>query len=152
MFRKQRDVTVYAAFELSLQANPVIMTRGMLLCSYPEPAIEIPNAVFGDEVFRSELANFLVCMNEDILDTTTGNLVLDPTAFERCDTTDPRHITELLTGILRAVGRPATAVVRVTKRIGDDVTVSGQSHAFLSLDLAQGVQLALLCSREYLAK
>ncbi|KAF8554287.1 hypothetical protein OG21DRAFT_1522569 [Imleria badia] len=127
VFQKQTDTTVYAAFELSPQASPVITTRGKLLCSYPGPAIEIPNAVFSDIVFRAELANFLVCMNEDILDTSTGKLMLDPTAFERRDTADPRHIIELLTGILRGVGRPATAVVRVTKRIGDDVVVSGGS-------------------------
>ncbi|KAF8550875.1 hypothetical protein OG21DRAFT_1605625 [Imleria badia] len=127
VFQKEKDVTVYAAFELSPQAGPVIMTRGKLLCSYPGPAIEIPNAVFSDTVFRSELANFLVCMNEDMLDASTGSLMLDPTALERRDTADPRHITELLTGILRGVGRPATTVVRVTKRIGDDVVVSGGS-------------------------
>ncbi|KAF8554288.1 hypothetical protein OG21DRAFT_1497164 [Imleria badia] len=127
VLQKEKDVTVYAAFELSPRAGPVIMTRGKLLCSYPGPAIEIPNAVFSDAVFRSELANFLVCMNEDMLDASTGSLMLDPTAFERRDTADPRHITELLTGILRGVGRPATAVVRVTKRIGDDVVVSGGS-------------------------
>ena len=127
VFKKQSDVTIYTAFELSPQANPVIMTRGKLLCSYPGPAIEIPNAVFDDTVFRSELANFLVCMNEDMLDTSTGNLVSDHSVFERRDTTDPRHITELLTGILRGVGRPALAVVRVTKRIGDDVLISSGS-------------------------
>ena len=113
---------MYAAFEVSPQASSVITTRGKLLCSYPGPAIEIPNAVFADAIFRSELANFLVRMNEDVLDTTTGTL---RTEAERRDTADPRYITELLTGILRGVGRPATSVVRVTKRIGDDVVVSG---------------------------
>ena len=41
-------------------------------------------------VFRSELANLfrLVCMNEDMLDTSTGNLVPDHGIFERRDTTD----------------------------------------------------------------
>ena len=119
---------VYAAFEVSPQASSVITTRGKLLCSYPGPAIEIPNAVFGDAVFHSELANFLVCMNEDVLDTSTGTLRTEATASERRDTADPRHITELLTGILRGVGSPATSVIRVTKRIGDDVVVSSGSQ------------------------
>ncbi|KAF8551212.1 hypothetical protein OG21DRAFT_1370092, partial [Imleria badia] len=127
LFKKQEDATVYETFEVSPQANHVIKSRGKLLCSYPGPAIEVPNAVFGDAMFQSELANFLVRMNEDMLDTSTGKLVLDSTAFERQDTANPRHITELLTGILRGVGRPPAAVVRVTKRIGDDVVVSGGS-------------------------
>jgi hypothetical protein len=129
LFKKQRDtdVTLYAAFEVSPRASSVITTRGKLLCSYPGPAIEIPNAVFADTVFRSELANFLVRMNEDVLDTTEGTLRTEATASERRDTADPRHITELLTGILRGVGRPAASVVRVTKRIGDDVVISSAS-------------------------
>ncbi|KAF9236979.1 hypothetical protein BU15DRAFT_49320, partial [Melanogaster broomeanus] len=40
---------------------------------------------------------------------------------EERDTTHPRYITELLTGILRAVGHPAD-VACVRKRIGDDLT------------------------------
>ena len=119
---------MYAAFEVSPQADCVINTRGKLLCSYPGPAIEIPNTVFDDAFFRSELANFLVRMNEDVLDTTTGALKTEATAVERRDTTDPRYITELLTGILRGVGSPATSVVRVTKRIGDDVVISSVSQ------------------------
>ncbi|KAF8439804.1 hypothetical protein L210DRAFT_3540380 [Boletus edulis BED1] len=126
LFRKQRDVTVYAPFEVSPQASSVITTRGKLLCSYPGPAIEIPNSIFNDAVFRSQLANFLVCMNEDILKDI---LCSEESAIEPriSDTTDPRYITELLTGILRGVGRPATSVVRTTKRIGDDVVFSGDS-------------------------
>ncbi|KAG6369459.1 hypothetical protein JVT61DRAFT_14829 [Boletus reticuloceps] len=127
LFKKWSDVTVYMAFEVSLQASSVIMARGKLLCSYPGPAIDIPNNVFDHADFRSQLANFLVCMNEDVLDMNTGTLCTKRNAFEHRDTTDPRHITELLTGILRGVGRPATSVVHITKRIGDDVVVSGSS-------------------------
>ncbi|KAF8425082.1 hypothetical protein L210DRAFT_3567617, partial [Boletus edulis BED1] len=122
LFKKQRDITVYAAFEVSPQASSVTMTGGKLLCSYPGPEIEVPNTVVGDTVFQSQLANFLFCMNEDALDKKT-----EGTAFESRDTTNPHLITSLLTGILRGVGRPATSVVRITKRIGDDVVISGKS-------------------------
>ena len=95
-------------------------TQGKLICSYPGPAIEIPNGVFEDESFLAELANFLVHMNDDILDAAPTSRKAQSIVLEDRDTTHPRYITELLTGILRSVGRPAD-IVRITKRVGDDV-------------------------------
>ena len=88
-------------------------TEGKLICSYPGPAIEIPNLVFDDKDFRSELVNFLVHMNHDDLHAT------GPSSDFK-DTVHPRYITELLTGIFRSVGRPAD-IPRISKRVGDDV-------------------------------
>ena len=95
-------------------------TQGKLICSYPGPAIEVPNAVFEDRGFLSELVNFLVHMNGDILDAAPTSRKAQSTVLETRDTTHPRYVTELLTGILRSVGRPAD-IVRITKRLGDDV-------------------------------
>ena len=95
--------------------------QGKLICSYPGPAIEIPNAVFEDDSFISELANFLVHMNDDILDAAPMGRKAHSTVLETRDTAHPRYVTELLTGILRSVGRPAD-IVRITKRVGDDVS------------------------------
>jgi len=94
--------------------------QGKLICSYPGPAIEIPNAVFDDGNFLSNLVNFLVRMNNDVLDAAATSRKAQSTVLETRDTTHPRYITELLTGILRSVGRPAD-IVRITKRVGDDV-------------------------------
>ena len=95
--------------------------QGKLLCSYPGPAIEVPNYIFDNKNFISELANFLVHMNDDIIpDAAATTRKAQSTVLETRDTTDPRYIAELLTGILRGVGRPAD-VVRISKRIGDDV-------------------------------
>ena len=95
--------------------------QGKLVCSYPGPAIEIPNFIFDDKSFHSELANFLIHMNDDIMpDTAATTRKAQSTVPEARDTAHPRYITELLTGILRGVGRPAD-IVRVSKRIGDDV-------------------------------
>ena len=94
--------------------------QGKLVCSYPGPAIEIPNTVFDDGNFLSNLVNFLVHMNDDVLDAAATSRKAQSTVLETRDTTHPRYITELLTGILRSVGRPAD-VVRITKRVGDDV-------------------------------
>ena len=121
VFRKQRNVTIFECFELSPRAENVMTTKGKLICSYPGPAIEIPNVTFDDKNFLSELANFLVRMNEDILqDAAPTTRKAQSTVLETRDTTHPRYITELLTGILRSVGRPAN-VIRISKRVGDDV-------------------------------
>ena len=120
VFRKKKDVTIFESFEASPKAEDVMTTQGKLICSYPGPAIEIPNAVFEDEGFLSELANFLVRMNDDILDSAPTSRKAQTTVLEARDTTHPRYITELLTGILRSVGRPAD-IIRITKRVGDDV-------------------------------
>ncbi|KAH7882701.1 hypothetical protein F5I97DRAFT_1984211, partial [Phlebopus sp. FC_14] len=121
IFRKQEERTVFESFEVSPMADAVMGARGRLVCSYPGPAITTPNDVFDDAKFRSELANFLVHMNEDVIDDAVATTTkAGSTVTEERDTTHPRYITELLTGILRAVGRPAD-VQRITKRIGDDV-------------------------------
>ena len=120
VFRKQEDVAIFESFEVSPKAEDVMTTQGKLICSYPGPAIEIPNAVFEDEDFLSELANFLVHMNHDVLDAAPTSRKAQSTVIETRDTTHPRYVTELLTGILRSVGRPAD-IVRITKRVGDDV-------------------------------
>ena len=95
-------------------------TQGKLICSYPGPAIQIPNAVFEDERFLSELVNFLFHMNDDILDAAPTSRKAQSIVLEARDTTHPRYVTELLTGILRGVGHPAD-IIRITKRVGDEV-------------------------------
>jgi hypothetical protein len=120
LFRKKKDVTIFESFEVSPKAEDVMTTQGKLICSYPGPALEIPNAVFEDEGFLSELVNFLVHMNHDVLDAAPTSQKAQSTVLETRDTTHPRYITELLTGILRSVGRPAD-IIRITKRVGDDV-------------------------------
>jgi hypothetical protein len=120
VFRKKKDVTIFESFEVSPKAENVMTAQGKLICSYPGPAIEIPHAVFEDKCFLSELANFLVHMNDDTLDAAPTSRKAQSTVLEARDTTHPRYVTELLTGILRSVGRPAD-IIRITKRVGDDV-------------------------------
>ena len=121
VFRKRADVTLFESFEVSPKAEDVMAAQGKLVCSYPGPAIEVPNHIFDNKNFISELANFLFHMNDDIiLDAAATTQRAQPTVLETRDTTDPRYIAGLLTGILRGVGRPAD-IVRIRKRIGDDV-------------------------------
>ena len=107
IFRKYADETVVESFEVSPCAKAVMGSRGKLVCSYPGPAIAVPNEVFEDSLFISELAHFLCQMNEDNLDAAPKTRKAGSMVVEERDTVDPRYITELLTGTLRGVGRPA---------------------------------------------
>ncbi|KAH7882707.1 hypothetical protein F5I97DRAFT_1931318 [Phlebopus sp. FC_14] len=120
IIRKHELETYFESFEASPSAGAVMNARGKLVCSYPGPAVAIPNNVFNDSLFQTELANFLVRMNEDVLDAAQTSRKAGSTVVEERDTTHPRYITELLTGVLRGLGRPVD-IQRVTKRIGDDV-------------------------------
>ncbi|KAI6041743.1 hypothetical protein EDC04DRAFT_2980494 [Pisolithus marmoratus] len=103
VFRRGAEETIAESFEVSPTAEAVMGSCG-----------------FDDAVFRIELAHFLCEMNKDSLDAVPTTLRAGSMVSEERDTVHPRYITELLTGILRAVGRPAE-VQRINKRIGDDV-------------------------------
>ncbi|KAI6009763.1 hypothetical protein BKA83DRAFT_3400703 [Pisolithus microcarpus] len=120
VFRRGAGETIAESFEVSPTAAAVMGARGKLVCSYPGPAIAVPDVVFEDTVFRTELAHFLCEMDKDSLDAVPTSRKAGSKVPEPRDTVHPRYITELLTGILRAVGRPA-GVQRINKRIGDDV-------------------------------
>ncbi|KAI6044146.1 hypothetical protein EDC04DRAFT_461899 [Pisolithus marmoratus] len=124
VFRRGAEETIAESFEVSPTVAAVMGSCGKLICSYPGPAIAVPNAVFDDAVFRVELAHFLCKMNSDNLDAAPKTSKGGSTVSEARDTVHPRYITELLTGILRAVGRPAE-IQRIKKRIGDDVVWRG---------------------------
>ncbi|KAI6009773.1 hypothetical protein BKA83DRAFT_4632007 [Pisolithus microcarpus] len=120
VFRRGAKDTIAESFEVSSTTEAVMGSCGKLVCSYPGPAIAVPNEVFDDSVFRLELAHFLCEMNKDSLDAARTTRKAGSIVSEERDTAHPRYITESLTGILRAVGRPAE-VQRINKRIGDDV-------------------------------
>ncbi|EGN92655.1 hypothetical protein SERLA73DRAFT_65475 [Serpula lacrymans var. lacrymans S7.3] len=120
ILRKSDSEVTFELFEVSPTAAAVIGTKGKLLCSYPGPAIAVPSDIVDDPDFSQELASFLSQMNEDTLDAAPTTTKARSTVVEERETTNPRYITELLTGILRGIGRP-TEVSRITKRIRDEV-------------------------------
>ncbi|KAG1837163.1 hypothetical protein DFJ58DRAFT_863227 [Suillus subalutaceus] len=120
VMRKLESETIFESFEISPDPAAVMGAQGKLICSYPGPAITVPNTIANDATFSAELANFLVCMDQDVLDAAATRRKADSTVPEERDTTHPRYITELLTGILRGLGSIAD-VPRIRKRIGDDV-------------------------------
>ncbi|KAG2069011.1 hypothetical protein BDR04DRAFT_722981 [Suillus decipiens] len=120
VIRKLESETIFESFEISPDPAAVMGAKGKLICSYPGPAITVPGTIADDATFHAELANFLVCMDNDVLDAAAATRKADSTVPEERDTTHPRYITELLTGILRGLGSIAD-VPRIRKRIGDDV-------------------------------
>ncbi|KAG2039123.1 hypothetical protein BDR03DRAFT_1090824 [Suillus americanus] len=120
IMRKLQSETIFESFEVSPDPAAVMGVKGKLICSYPGPAIAVPDANIDNATFFSELANFLVCMDQDVLDAAATREKAKSTVLEERDTTHPRYITELLTGILHGLGSIAD-VPRIRKRIGDDV-------------------------------
>ncbi|KAF8439864.1 hypothetical protein L210DRAFT_3645838 [Boletus edulis BED1] len=146
LFRKQNAVTIFESFEVSPKAEDVMTTQGKLICSYPGPAIEIPNAVFEEEGFLSKLTNFLAHMHDDIIpDAAPKSRKAQSDLVEDRDTIHPRYITELLTGILRGVGRPAD-IVRITKRVGDDVVWNNSKFPWRRSSLWLVIRVAIQTS------
>ncbi|KAG2114212.1 uncharacterized protein F5147DRAFT_758921 [Suillus discolor] len=120
VMRKFESETIFESFEISPDPAAVMGAKGKLICSYPGPAITVPDTIVNDATFPAALANFLVRMDHDVLDAAATRKKADSTVPEERDTTHPRYITELLTGILRGIGSIAD-VPRIRKRIGDDV-------------------------------
>ncbi|KAG1725810.1 uncharacterized protein EDB91DRAFT_1061951 [Suillus paluster] len=120
VMRKLESETIFESFEISPDSTAVMGAMGKLICSYPGPAITVPDTNIDHATFHAELANFLVRMDQDVLDAAATRKKAGSTVLEERDTTHPRYITELLTGILRGLGSIAD-VPRIRKRIGDDV-------------------------------
>ncbi|KAG1794544.1 uncharacterized protein HD556DRAFT_1367943 [Suillus plorans] len=120
IMRKLEYETIFESFEISPESTAVMGAKGKLICSYPGPAITVPDTIVNDATFPAALANFLFRMDNDVLDAAATRKKADSTVPEERDTTHPRYITELLTGILRSLGSIAD-VPRIRKRIGDDV-------------------------------
>ncbi|KAF8550398.1 hypothetical protein OG21DRAFT_1514065 [Imleria badia] len=109
ILRKQDHCTLYEPFEL----NPVRVGEGApmekVIHSYPELTIEIPDEVFHDAQFQSEFANFLRSINSRSSDSY----------LDWCKTFTgfhPRYTIQLLSGILRVVGR-LPEVTQIVKHV-----------------------------------
>src|SRR6266571_3257399 len=110
----------FEIFEVSPPTSNVMSTNGKLLCSYPGPAVQISSDIFSKECFLRELASFLIQMDVDVLDSTATVVKAGSTVREVRESPHPRYISELLVGILRGFGQPAS-VDRITKRVADEV-------------------------------
>ena len=108
-------------FEVSPTNEAVIGTKGRLRRRFPGPAVAIGQDRIADSSFLNQIVDLLVK-----LDTETPHEAL-PTVrkarsevVETRDTVHPIFVTEMLTGILRAIGRPLD-VHRIYKHTREEV-------------------------------
>ena len=119
--RMLSDETIFEIFEVSPRNESVMSTEGKLRCSYPLHAVAIPESVFSDDSFRTELASFLAQMDQDeFYDTSSKTKKAGVEVSEKRDTNDSHHISRLLVAILGGLGR-VVDVSPTHKRIADDV-------------------------------
>ncbi|KAH9180324.1 hypothetical protein EDB89DRAFT_11871 [Lactarius sanguifluus] len=143
--RMLTDHVRFEIFEVSPPASNVMSTNGKLLCSYPGPAVQISSDTFSKACFLRELVSFLTQMDVDILDSTATAVKVGSTTGE---STHPRYISELLVGILRGFGQPAS-VDRIAKRIGDEVLCKDRYKPWRRSPLWLVIRVALQTSLGY---
>ena len=125
IIRRLLDQYSFESFEVSPTNEAVIGAKGRLRRCFPGPAASIGRDRITDAGFRKALAELIVH-----LDAETPEEVLPLTKKARSnvveirDTVSPRMVTEMLTAILRAIGRPLH-VPRLYKRTRDDVLWKG---------------------------
>ncbi|KAH9056881.1 hypothetical protein EDB87DRAFT_1155391 [Lactarius vividus] len=142
------DHVRFEIFEVSPRASVVMSTNGKLLCSYPGPAVQVSSEIFANKFFLPELASFLIQMDIDVLDSTATTTKAGSTVREVRETTHPRYISELLVGILRGFGQPAS-VDRITKRIADEVLWKGAYKPWRRSPLWLVIKVALQTSLDF---
>ena len=119
--RRLSDQYAFESFEVSATNEAVIGTKGRLRRCFPGPAIAVGQDRLADATFLEPLTDLLAKLDfeapEEVCPTTkkAGSKVV-----EVRDTVHPRLVTEMLTGILRAVGKPLE-VGRIHKHTRDDV-------------------------------
>jgi len=123
--RRSSDQYSFESFEISPTTNAVIGTMGRLRRCFPGPAVAIGQDRIADASFVESLSELLTK-----LDAKTPKEVwpiakkAHSKVIETRDTVHPRFVTEMLTGILRAVGQPLD-VPRIYKHTRDDVLWKG---------------------------
>ena len=109
------------SFELSPTTEAIITTRGRLRRCFPGPAVVIDQDRIADASFLEPLCELLVNFDaETPLEVLPTVEKAKSKVTETRDTINPKFVTEMLTGILRAVGRPSDSL-RIHKHTRDDV-------------------------------
>ncbi|KAH9179663.1 hypothetical protein EDB89DRAFT_1841766 [Lactarius sanguifluus] len=139
------DHVQFEIFEVTPPNGVVVSTNGRLICSYPGPAVQVSPEIFFNECFLRELSSFLIQMDVDVLDSTATTVKAGSTVREVRESADPRYISQLLVGILRGFGQPAT-VYCITKRIGDEVLWKGAYKPWRRSPLWLVIRVALQTS------
>lgn len=115
------DSVLFTSFEASPTSEAVTGAIGKLLISYPGPAISVPWSTVTDSTFLTHLGVLIEKLKREFLHAAAARGTKAGEALpEERESADPRFVAELLTGILRGVGREVK-VERFMKRVGDEV-------------------------------
>ena len=121
IIRRRDSQYLFESFELSPKNEEVIGTTGRIRRCFPGPAVAIGHTRIRDKYFRESLIRFFVSLDSGTSKQVTTEVTkARSTVREPRNTVDPRFVTEMLTGILRALGQPFD-VRRIHKRTRDDV-------------------------------
>ena len=122
MIRRRSDGYAFESFEVSPTNEAVMSTKGRLRRCFPGPAMIIGHDRMADATFLDPLTQLLAKLDAETPQEVVPITIKAGSEMpEIRDTVDPRFVTELLTGILRAVGRPLDDVDRVYKHTREDV-------------------------------
>ena len=128
--RSSHEAIRFELFEvLPMNAN-VLESKGRLLCSYPGPSIEINRDALLNEELLGQITSFLEKMAVETFDESKSTTrKAGQEHMEDRESTNPRMITTMLTGILRGISANYETsgndggddCVRIQKCIRDDV-------------------------------
>lgn len=121
MIRTLSDECCFESFEVLPTNSIIIQNVGRVRRRFPGPAIAIDQHRIADRNFRIQFAQLLACLDSEILERACPIVKKAGSAVgEIRDTVHPMFVTEMLTGMLRAMGRPLE-IVRMQKNTRDDV-------------------------------
>ncbi|MCJ1386871.1 hypothetical protein MMC17_009999 [Xylographa soralifera] len=150
IIRRTSEEYAFEMFEISPTNEAVIGTKGRLRRCFLGPAIAIGQGRIADASFLDPIVDLLVKLDletpHEALPTVrkAGSKVV-----EIRDTVHPRFVTEMLTGILRAIGRPFN-VHRIYKHTREDVlwknALTPWRRSPLWLFVRVALQTSLMCS------
>ncbi|KAH0566189.1 hypothetical protein GP486_000421 [Trichoglossum hirsutum] len=148
IIRRLLDQYSFESFEVSPTAEAVTETKGRLKRCFPGPAVAISQDRIADSSFRGPLTSFLVRLDiETPKEASPTTKKAKSSVIETRDTVHPGLITELLTGILFAVGQPLN-IPRIHKNTRDEVlwkdTLNPWRRSSLWLLLRVALQTSLI--------
>lgn len=119
--RKLPEHFTFESFELSPTTKSVMTTKGRLRRCFPGPAIALAHDRIRESSFCEALAQILTSLDTNTpVEAWPVVSKAESKTIEVRDTVHPKFVTEMLTGMLRAIGRPLE-VNRIHKRTRDDV-------------------------------
>ncbi|KAH7233986.1 uncharacterized protein BKA55DRAFT_695504 [Fusarium redolens] len=127
LIRKSSNSFCFETFELSPTNAAVMATKGRLIRQFPDTATEIASEDFENQAFQEVLANTLVKMSHQrVSEAQPKARKAGKDHHEDRETTGPRIVTELLTSILRGIGKLAK-VNGICKNTREEISYSSSN-------------------------